>query len=394
MYEINLVPDVKTELLNKQKLRNLVILVCIVLSAASVGFVAILGGIAATQAITIATKDNEIKCRSTGDGSGCKNTGTAVYKFSNVGELLTMQGQMHDLDLLNQNHLLLSRIFPMFDMILPSGSEGTVKISTISANFDEMAFAIEANSTDSKGYVALEAFRKGLDVTYYDYGRYMRYDTSTNEYVEIPTYCIEEEMIDGYLYGRYYKGWAGCETDLIEKSSDNGDDDADDDDDNASTDDDVDDDDKDDDSDKKTVSGVEEILIRRTYENEQDLNNYKEGTDKLSHLVNKTVKGYYFNSACIVYDGDGELDETSTVEKCPIVTQDMDVLDRNYGRNDDGNMVLTFSAQLYVNKEIFKSINKHMSFGTPNRRNVTDSYVPVRDMFSSTETVVDNGETK
>ena len=96
MYEINLVPDVKTELLEKQKLRNLVILVCIVLSAASAGVVALLGGIAATQAITIAAKDNEIKCRSTGDGSGCNNTGTAVYKFSNVGELLTMQGQMFE----------------------------------------------------------------------------------------------------------------------------------------------------------------------------------------------------------------------------------------------------------------------------------------------------------
>ncbi len=387
MYEMNLVPDVKTELLEKPKLRNLVSLVCIVLSAASAGVVALLGGIAATQAITIAAKDNEIKCRSTGDGSGCNNTGTAVYKFSNVGELLTMQGQMYDLQLLNSNRLVLSRIFPMFDVILPNGDEGTVKVSQVVGNFEEMTFTIEANSKDSIGYNAREAFRKGLLVTYYDYGHYMREDAESGGYVEIPSYCIKEETIDGYLYGRYFKGKPGCESDLIEKSSSDGDD--------------LDE--------EESINGTnkynnpntevedndfEEILIRRTYEDEQDLSDYKAGKDKLAKLTDKVVKGYYFESQCIRYKGDGKLDEDATLALCGLASEEPKMIDGSFGRNDKNQMVLTFSAQFYVKKDAFLGMNKHMIFVGPTKRNVTDSYVPVRDMFSASETVVEKEDTK
>ncbi len=57
MYEINLVPDVKAELLNKQKLRNLVILVCVAAGVACVVVILVLVGIVGTQAIMLANQD-------------------------------------------------------------------------------------------------------------------------------------------------------------------------------------------------------------------------------------------------------------------------------------------------------------------------------------------------
>ena len=116
MYEISLVPDIKAELLKQQKLRNLIILICIVVAIACGAVLLILGGIVGTQAITIETQKAEIKCRSIGEGS-CRNTGTAVSNFHNLNELLTMQSQMKDLSVLNANKIKLSRLFPIFDAI-------------------------------------------------------------------------------------------------------------------------------------------------------------------------------------------------------------------------------------------------------------------------------------
>ena len=69
MYEINLVPDVKAELLKKRKIQSLVILGCIGVVVLCVGVVLTLAGTVGAQASTSAAKDSEIACRSTGEGN-------------------------------------------------------------------------------------------------------------------------------------------------------------------------------------------------------------------------------------------------------------------------------------------------------------------------------------
>ena len=53
-YEINLVPAVKAQMIKALKMRNLVLFICIIVSAASVGAVLILFGIKSGQDIAMA----------------------------------------------------------------------------------------------------------------------------------------------------------------------------------------------------------------------------------------------------------------------------------------------------------------------------------------------------
>lgn len=382
MYEINLVPDIKAELLKKQKLRNLVLLVCIVIGIACGGVLLILGSIVGGQAITIANQESEIKCRSTGEGR-CQNMGTAVNNFHNLNELLTMQAQMHDLGVLNANKIKLSRIFPMFDALLPdSDREGTVLLTEASIDFDSMYLYLDAVSYNSIAFTAQEAFRKNAKEVYYDYGNYMRLDKETNEYVEIPSFCIDERTEGGIVYGYYYKGKAGCEAPMI---SDDG---------MKEVEDEEDDEDESNSENENNVvkddlnTSYEIIKIRRTYTNQEDKETYREGNDKLHKEGEGKVKGYYFESACLQYDDEGEFDESSTLEECPVLEEIPEVFDGSYGTNDEGQKILTFSANLTLNRKAFVAANKHMMIVGPSRRNVTDSYEQVRPIFGEKDEVV------
>ena len=361
MYEINLVPDVKAELLHKQKLRNLVILICIAAGVACVVVVIILAGIVATEAITLAQLDHEIKCRSEGD-TNCTNTDTPVNKFDNLETLLTMKSQMYDLNALNDAQMNLSRIFSMFDTILPdSPQSGTVNVSMLDADFESMQFTINANSKNSIGFTAREAFAKGLKYAYFDYGTYKREDGGT--YVDIPSYCITEHEENGILYGVYAKGKAGCEAPLVTKSTE-----------------------------LPKVTNVEYVKIRRTYKDEKDLDNYINGKDSLAKKGEKSAAGsYYFESQCIKYL-DGEFSEEKTLEDCALLDGDVELEAGSYGRSDGNQMVLTFTASFTLNRKAFLAQNKHMIFVGPTKRNVTDSYEPVRDIFSEEVTIVEESK--
>lgn len=389
MYEINLVPDIKAELLTKQKLRNLIILICIVVAIACGAVLLILGGIVGTQAITIETQKAEIKCRSTGEGT-CRNTGTAVNNFHNLNELLTMQSQMKDLSVLNANKIKLSRLFPIFDAILPDDPiEGTVSVTDAAMDFSTMSFYMEAVSYNSIAFTAQEAFRKNLPEVYYDYGDYMRKDKETDQYVAIPSFCITESTENGIVYGYYYKGKPGCEAPMIEET--NKKDESKEKDENDT---------KAEESENEEAEEVDDnlnteyeiIKIRRTYADEEDKTTYINGNDKFRKEGEPKIKDYYFESKCIMYDSEGKFDEDATLETCPLVDEEPEVFDGSYGKNDDGQKILTFSASFILNREPFVSANKHMMIIGPSRRNVTDSYQQVRPIFTEKDEVVE--ETK
>ena len=75
-----------------------------------------------------------------------------------------------------------------------------------------------------------------------------------------------------------------------------------------------------------------------------------------------------------------------------MVNEEPDVFDGSYGKNDEGQKILTFSASFVLNRGPFISANKHMMIIGPSRRNVTDSYQQVRPIFSEKDEVVE--ETK
>jgi hypothetical protein len=126
---------------------------------------------------------------------------------------------MNNLSLLNNNKIKFSRVFGILDVVLPTG-ENEVKISQLSTDINNnmLYFDAVASASNNIGYRALEAFKKNAKLSYFDYGSYMRYDKESSDYVEIPSFCIDEEIdSNGVTYGIYHKGKPGCEAPMIEE---------------------------------------------------------------------------------------------------------------------------------------------------------------------------------
>ena len=404
MYEISLVPDVKAELIHKLKVRNLVFLICVIVVAACCGLLAIVFGIVGGQGLTLSALDTEMVCRSTGPDKSvtkCETKyGTAILKYENGEDLLTIQDQMNQLSTLNSQKIKFSRIFNILDTIRPDmarGDANTVLISEISTDIDDSTIFFDAigYSSNNIGYTSLEAFKKNASRSYFDYGSYMRYDDESGSYVEIPSFCIEEETDDKNItYGIYSKGAPGCEAPMVEKTESEktvADDDE------EAADDETSDelnslnsnvaaaDESTEDVVKEketTTTEVKKIKIRRTYVDEKDLNEYKNGNDRFATGSSETVSKYYFESSCLKYDDKGKFDEASTLEACPLLSNEPLISNSQYAPDEDKKMALTFSAELQLTREVFLAKNKHMLIVSPSRQNVTDSYIQVSDMFA------------
>lgn len=391
MYEISLVPDVKAELLRKLRLRNLFILICIGVGIACGVIVFVLVTFMTGQNIAINEQNKEIACRydmrydgKTLQSSDCKNKGTAVMNFNNLQTLLTMQDQLQSLETLNNSMIKFSRIFGLLDVLLINEENGsTISMTELSADFSSMTISFDAvgrdNSSANIGYKPLEAFKKNAERMRYDYGEYMRRDEN-GEYVEIPYFCISETTVNGLVYGIYHKGTPGCEAPMVTAETETGL---------------TEDEDETNSTDTSEATEVVDIYIRRTYRNQEDYEKVRNGEDEFwnEELMGKNdYKGYYFESACTIWGDDGEIDETNTIALCPFLNDELVINNSSYARDANDEKVLTFEAVVPVSTEIFMSGNHNMQILGPTRQNVTDSYVQVRDMFVSGDTIQAEGE--
>ena len=91
-YEVNLVPDVKLEMIRLQKIRNLVFFVCIVVSIVSVSTLVVLGGIKGTQDLLISGQESHIK-----------NLSDKITNYKELPDFLTIQDQLKKLSEINKN---------------------------------------------------------------------------------------------------------------------------------------------------------------------------------------------------------------------------------------------------------------------------------------------------
>ena len=370
MFEINLVPDVKAELLRKLRLRNLVVFISIVVAGAAIGVVALLGGVVTGQNIAMSNQDKEIKCRSQGSdvlGECGSNYGTAILRFENVNELLTIQNQMNKLAGINDNKMLLSRIFGVLDVILPTGDD-EVRVSELAIDLPNatLNFDAQGDSVSNIDYRALEVFKNMVKLSYYDHGRYMRYDEGAGKFVAIPTICIDEVMEGGLVYGVYHKGMPGCETSVLSKEQ------------RAELEGDENEDAEDEEEKKNDSEAVERVDIRilRDYRTLDEKNEYEGKANEADGVK------YFFESKCIKYGDDGNFSEEKTRETCALSEEAPSVRDSSNGRDSNGNLVLRFSSTVTMSKEVFRFTNKHMRVISPRRQNVTDSYTQIRDMFT------------
>lgn len=156
MIEINLVPDVKQELIRARRVRNLVVSGAIVVGLVSVGIVVLLAvyyfGV---QTVRSGFLDNDIK-------SNAKK----VQDIPDINNMLTIQSQLADIAALHDDKNISSRLFDLLAAINPGGAN-TVIFSLVQFNADNKSIHIDSQA--SNGFIAAEVFKKTIEATKFSY---------------------------------------------------------------------------------------------------------------------------------------------------------------------------------------------------------------------------------
>lgn len=358
--EINLVPDIKGEMIKALKLRNYIFFLCIVVAAASIGITVTAGLIMGGQQVVLDGKKNTIETLS-----------TKLNSYSDLSSFLTIKDQLGNISTLSNNKQVLSRTFNILSALLPTGAD-TITVSELNVNFadDSPTFTFDAQANAGKepfiDYNVLDAFKKSMQFMRYDYGNYV-----DKEGQDIPAYCIIETGSDGAFLSDPSRGlyafWAiegeGCNP--SEKLTIN-------------------------DYQSETYEDQKVVRIWRTPQfNDWYKEKQVEGQPYMG--LDGTISGVeHFKSSCITYSGDNTANTSEPKwseynEDCKLVPDAQDgikITDSSNGRGASNELVLRFSASIKLAPAAYKFQNKHMLAIAPSgRRNVTDSYVQIQAMF-------------
>ena len=123
--EINLVPDIKGEMIKTLKLRNLIFFLCIVVSAASAGVAAITGTIMLGQQAAV-----------DGNKDAISSLSTKLNSYSDLNDFLTIKDQLGNIHTLTSDKRVLSRTFNILSALIPTGPD-TITISELIVNLEE-----------------------------------------------------------------------------------------------------------------------------------------------------------------------------------------------------------------------------------------------------------------
>lgn len=422
--EINLVPDIKNEMIKALKLRNLIFFICIVTAAVSVIVLAIFGSIVGGQQLAVDSKKNTIA-----------NMSSKLNSYGDLDDFLTIRDQLGNLATLTDNKKVLSRTFNILSALIPTGPD-TITISELNVNLSDTTptFSFDAQANAGKepfiDYNVLDSFKKSMKYMRYDYGNYIDRDGAT-----IPAYCIIETGDDGAtlndpdrgLYAYWTIEAEGCnpsdapvglteeekateaETRPDEDSDNSGN--VDDSEEDTSSDlldlqdllsdneEDQEEESTSDDADAYQPEVYNGLKVVRIWRTPQYDDWYKDGYMTEDGQISDIQ---HFDSQCITYQGEksGNSDKlkwTETNESCMLVPDGDDgirISDSSNGRGAGDELVLRFSAVISLNPEVYSFNNYHMIAIAPaGRRNVTDSYVQIQAMFGEAARDCEAGDT-
>ena len=334
MFEINLLPNVKGEIAQEEKNWGTVTFVCGFVVAALAGILLILTLIIGMQGSMLANKGTELICRSSGekdDGEAidCSRYGTPVTKIDDLQGLMTVQRQNNIVSELTKSKEHSSRVIGAIEMLLPNDSKLRTTYSKFDYNATKNTLEVEGDmqAEDKVNYQGVETMKKQSKVSYFDYGDYMR--KTDKGYEKIPSFCMDEKLVNGAVVGVYHKGMRGCEQAFMEETTDE----------------------KNGQSMAEIAAVIEDIEIKRTYKDKKELDKAKEA-------------GYYFDSKCLGFTASGSLNERTAVSKCPLVEEDgLKVGKSSDDKNDSGGTTLHFAVTIKLNKKIFDFAKKNMIAG-------------------------------
>lgn len=152
MIEINLVPDIKQELIKAQRVRTSVISLSILIGLAAVAVVVVLAiwvfGVQAARGILT---DNTIKAQS-----------QKLSSVEDISNTLTIQNQLSQLPAMHDAKSIDSRLFDVLTTINPP-APNTIAVTTLTLDSTTKTITIEGQT--ASGYPALEVFKKTIQAT-------------------------------------------------------------------------------------------------------------------------------------------------------------------------------------------------------------------------------------
>lgn len=376
-HEINLVPDIKNEMIKTLKLRNYIFFACIVVAAASIILTLIFGFIMGGQRIAVENKKTTLE-----------ELSAKLNSYTDLNDFLTIKDQLSNIDTLTNDKTVLSRTFNILSALLPTGAD-TITVSELSVDLtgEQPRFSLEAQANAGKepfiDYNVLDSFKKSMQYMRYDYGHYVDKEGST-----IPSYCMIEQNSDGSFFSDGERGiyayWTiegdGCNPSEKLQPSD------------YST---------------EEYDGQNVVRVWRTPQFD-DWYKEKESGNQPSMSLDGEIKNVpHFESACTTYtgtEGSGSNPKWGTTNDCKLVygtaseegtdESGITITESSNGRDSSNELVLRFNANITLAPEVFQFANTHMIAVAPSgQRNVTDSYVQIQSMFGQRASDCADGDT-
>lgn len=150
MIEINLVPDVKQELIKAQRVRSTVISFSIATGLIAAGIVTVLAlYVFGVQTVRSVVADDAIK-----------KGGEQLAKVEDLSKTLTIQNQLTKISQIHDAVKVDSRIFDVLGAIIPP-APNAVQISNLAVDSTSSTITIEGQAVNS--YAAVEVFRKTIE---------------------------------------------------------------------------------------------------------------------------------------------------------------------------------------------------------------------------------------
>jgi hypothetical protein len=185
MIEINLIPDVKRELLAAQRARATVISFSLIAGVAALGVVALLAiYVYVAQGIQNTIADNQIK-----------DEFKELQSVEDLPKVLTIQNQLKQVNALNRDKHLDSRIYDLLNAVIPP-APNEVRVVSLNQNNENSTITIDGQTSN---YESVEAFKKTID------GAEVRYndpETNTEKTVKL----AEDISVDGVGFGENSDG--------------------------------------------------------------------------------------------------------------------------------------------------------------------------------------------
>ena len=185
MIEINLVPDVKRELIKAQRVRSTVIIGSISVGVISIAIVTLL----ALYVFTVQT------FRSWSADQAIDAGNTQLTSVKDLSKTLTIQNQLTKISSLNSTKKIDSRIFDLLGVINPP-APNNIDISSVTIDSDSDLITIEGQATNS--YAAVEVYQKTIE------GAKLKYKDADDEQQELT--IASDIIISNTSYGEDSSG--------------------------------------------------------------------------------------------------------------------------------------------------------------------------------------------